>query len=313
MLISLFLFVFVEAAALFSGIGWRFSQYVDSSRTNWLVLGGGIVCGIFLGLICGWIAIRVVNKAPHFLWLWGGGIIGALLGWAVGGQVLRLEPSVLLIVTMVVSIIGSVIGIGVSGLVGGSRQSQNQGQGQNQRPPKQKQARQSHQPQPQMAMANPGPGMMPGPGPGPQQVTGQPPQMMMGGPPPGQDPDYEIKRLRKRLYQEAVQMAQNPTSVSQSVAGTRWPEPQLFVVDPTHVALVVVIPCYLGQMTFFVVCPVGYPELAPVEVHIELARQGNPPVQISYDGRRLSNWKTGSNLASVFKDGFLQIEETVLG
>lgn len=308
MLISLFIFVFVEAAALFSGIAWRFSQFVDNSRTNWLVLGGGIVCAIFLGLICGWIAIRVVNKAPNFLWLWGGGVIGALIGWAVGNQLLHLEPSSLLIATMVGSAIGGSIGIVVSSIVGGSRQSQGQ--------PNQKQARPTRQPQqpqqPQMAMANPGPGVMPGP----QQYPGQPPQMMMGGPPgppPGQDPDYEIKRLRKRLYQEAVQMAQNPTSVSQSVAGTRWPEPQLFVVDPTHVALVVVIPCYLGQMTFFVVCPVGYPELAPAEVHIELARQSSPPVQISYDGRRLSNWKAGSNLASVFKDGFLQIEETVLG
>jgi hypothetical protein len=310
MLISLFFFVLVEVAALFSGIGWRFSEYVNPDKTDWLIRGGSIACSIFLGLICGWLAIRAVNKAPNFLWVWGGGIIGALLGWAVTGQLLHLQPSLILSITPVVSGIGGIIGVVVSGRVGGARPGQRQ--------PSQKQTRQPQQPpQPQMAMANygPGPGPMPAPGyGGPQQMGGPPPQMMGGPQPqPGQDPEIEIKRLRKRLYQEAVQMAQNPTSVSQSVAGTRWPEPQLFVVDPAHVALVVVIPCYLGQLTFFVVCPVGYPEKAPVEVHIELLRQGNPPVQLNYDGRRLSTWKTGSNLAGIFKDGFLQIEETVLG
>src|SRR5262249_52921101 len=105
-----------------------------------------------------------------------------------------------------------------------------------------------------------------------------------------------------------------PTQVSQSVAGTRWPEPQLFVVDPTHMALVVVIPCYLGRLTFFIVCPTGYPDLAPVEVHMELARpDGSPPVEINYDGQRLNNWHSKSTLANVLKDGFLQIEQTVLG
>lgn len=310
MLISLFLFVFVEAATLFSGVGWQFSKYVNPNKTDWLILGGGIVCGIFLGLICGWLAMRSVNKAPNFLWLWGGGLLGALLGWAVTAQLMHQQPSIILIATPAVSGVIGIIGVIVGGLIGGARQ------GQSQRRSGQKEARQAQQPpQPQMAMANygPGPGPMPGPGYGPPQQMGGPPPQVMVAPQPGQDPEIEIKRLRKRLYQEAVQMAQNPTSVSQSVAGTRWPEPQLFVVDPAHVALVVVIPCYLGQLTFFVVCPVGYPEKAPVEVHIELLRQGNPPVQQNYDGRRLSGWKTGSNLAGIFKDGFLQIEEAVLG
>lgn len=306
MLISLFLFAFIAVAALFSGVGWRFSEYVNPDKTDWLILGGSIACSIFLGLICGWLIMRSVNKAPNFLWLWGGGILGALLGWVITGQVLHLQPSLMLAITPVVAGVVAVIAVIVSGLIGGS-----------QRQPSQKQPRQPQQPmqpqQPQMAMANYGPGPMPGPGYGPGPMGG-PPQMM-GSPQqgPGQDPEIETKRLRKRLYQEAIQMAQNPTSVSQSVAGTRWPEPQLFVVDPNHVALVVVIPCYLGQLTFFVVCPVGYPDKAPVEVHMELLRQGNPPVQMNYDGRRLSTWKTGSNLAGIFKDGFLQIEEAVLG
>lgn len=315
MYISLFLFVFVEATALFTGIAWRFGQFVvdsrnvglfvEENRTNTIIMAGGVVCAVLFGLICGWTAVRSVGKAPNFLWLWGGGIIGALLGWAVSGQLLHLAPGLVLIVTAIVSSVGGILGVVVSGLVGGASQKQGQSQPSQGRKGPGRPAQPSQQPQ--MAMASYGPGGNPGP----QTVGG--PGPMMGAPEPPQDPEVEIKRLRKRLYQEAVQMAENPTSVSQSVAGTRWPEPQLFVVDPTHVALVVVIPCYLGQLTFFVVCPTGYPERPPVEVHIELLRQGGPPVQVNYDGRRLTEWKTGSKLANVFKDGFLQIESTVLG
>lgn len=279
MMILFFLFILTEMTALFTGLGWQLNQTLDSTRTNWLIVGGGIGCGVMLGLIAGWLATQTTNRAPRVLYLWGGGILGAALGWAVGNSILQLPPQQILLA----GVAGSVV-IGILALVAGTLIHNSLGQ----------------KSVPQMEPAGYAP---------------MPPQM-----PPPQcqeqllNPETELKRLRKRLYQEANNLVQNPGLVSQSVAGTKWPEPQLFVVDPTHVALVVVIPCYLGRLTFFIVCPTGYPELPPVEVHMELARSGgSPPVEIAYDGRRLSNWQNKSNLANVLKDGFLQIEQTVLG
>lgn len=280
-MILLFLFILIEMTALFSGLGWQLNQSMDSTRLNWLIVGGGIGCGVALGLIGGWLATQTMNRPPRVFYLWGGGILGAVAGWAVGNSVLHVAPNQLVLTGVAGSLILAVLALLLGMLIHSSGRKQAA---------------------PQMAMAYSGPPVMPPP---------PPPSMYEG---PVQTPEQELKRLRKRVYQEANNLVQNPGLVSQSVAGTRWPEPQLFVVDQHHMALVLVIPCYLGQLTFFVVCPTGYPELAPVEVHMELARpDGSPPVAINYDGRALSNWQTGSNLANIIKDGFLQIEETVLG
>lgn len=282
MMVFFFLFILIEMTALFSGLGWQLNQMMDSSRTNWLIVGGGIGCGLALGLIGGWLATQTMNRAPRVLYLWGGGILGAVVGWAIGNQVLHLTPSLILLTAVAGSLILAELALLLGMLIHSSSRQQMA---------------------PQMATAYSGPPVMQ-----PQQ------QPLYEGQGPIQTPEQELKRLRKRLYQEANNMVQNPSLVSQSVAGTKWPEPQLFVVDQNHMALVLVIPSYLGQLTFFIVCPTGYPELAPVEVHMELARpDGSPPVAINYDGLGLTNWQTGSTLANTIKDGFLQIEQTVLG
>ena len=57
-MVSFFLFILIEMTALFSGLAWQLNQLLDSSRLNWLVVGGGIGCGVALGLIGGWLAGR---------------------------------------------------------------------------------------------------------------------------------------------------------------------------------------------------------------------------------------------------------------
>jgi MFS family permease len=276
-MVSFFLFILVEMTALFGGLGWQLNQVLDSSRLNWLIVGGGIGCGLALGLIGGWLAGQTTNRQPRAVFLWLGAILGAAAFGAAGNYLLHLANPLVLLAAVGGSLLGAGIALGLGGLMQPSSQK--------------KMA-------PQMMMAYPGPPVMP-----PQTIAG--PVLLS---------EQELKRLRKRLYQEAHNLVQNPSLVSQSVAGTTWPEPQLFVVDPSHMALVLVIPCYLGQLTFFIVCPTGYPERAPVEVHMELVRPGgSAPITIDYDGRRLNNWQPGSNLANVLKDGFLQIEQTVLG
>jgi hypothetical protein len=279
-MLSFFLFILIEMTALFGGLAWQLNQMLDSSRLNWLVVGGGIGCGLALGLIGGWLAGQTTTRPPRAFWLWPGAILGGAAGWYSGQILLHLASPLVLLAATGGSLIGAGLSLGLGGLFhSASRQKEIA---------------------PPVTPVYAGPAVRPAP---PARPTG-----------PGQTPEQELKRLRKRLYQEAQNLAQNPSLVSQSVAGTTWPEPQLFVVDPAHMALVLVIPCYLGQLTFFIVCPTGYPERAPQEVHMELARpDGSPPVALDYDGRRLANWQPGSNLASVIKDGFLQIEETVLG
>lgn len=276
-MLSFFLFILIEMTALFSGLAWQLNQMLDSTRLNWLVVGGGIGCGLALGLIGGWLAGQTTTRPPRALYLWPGAILGGAAGWEAGQMLWHLTSPLVVLVATGGSLIGAGLGAGLGGLIHSTSRKK-----------------------PRMLPVYSGPPVMP-----------PPPPMPTG---PVQSPEHELKRLRKRLYQEAQNLAQNPSLVSQSVAGTNWPEPQLFVVDPTRLALVLIIPCYLGQLTFFVVCPTGYPDRAPEEVHIELARpDGSPPVALDYDGRRLTNWQPGSNLADVIKDGFLQIEENVLG
>src|SRR4051794_36955857 len=97
MIILFFLFILIEMTALFTGLGWQLNQMLDATRTNWLIVGGGIGCGITLGLIGGWLATLSVSRAPRVLYLWGGGLLGAGIGWAVGNSVLRLAPQGLLL------------------------------------------------------------------------------------------------------------------------------------------------------------------------------------------------------------------------
>src|SRR5690349_8622190 len=115
MMILFFLFILAEMTALFTGLGWQLNQTLDSTRTNWLIIGGGIACGIMLGLIAGWLATQTVNRAPRVLYLWGGGILGAALGWAVGHSIMHLPPQQILLA----GVAGSVL-IGILALVAGT-------------------------------------------------------------------------------------------------------------------------------------------------------------------------------------------------